>query len=206
MNDFHGSGLLRGSLVAVFLSALLLPPGAAAPRVDHEAACTYKTLSWDDFRGPVISGQQVAWIAATIVLEPFEVEVVQQGDSWVAKVDYPEVYALMDKLQSSARRGGRTESNLAHEQTHFDIAEYEARKLALEVREVRATGEEDSLDLRIVLQEKVSVAYAAALRALLQHQQRYDSETRHGTRKKPQKKWQREVTELLEQTEPYKLY
>ena len=181
-------------------------PGAGAPRVDHEAACTYKRLTWDDFRGPVISGQQVAWIAATIVLEPFEVEVTREGDSWVAKVDYPEVYALMDKLQSSARRGARTDFNLAHEQVHFDIAEYEARKLALEVGEIRVAGAEDSLDLRITLEDKVRGAYAAAMSALQEHQQRYDGETRHGTRKKQQKKWQQDVAELLETTQPYELY
>ena len=109
-------------------------------------------------------------------------------------------------MQSSARRGARTDFNLAHEQVHFDIAEYEARKLALQVRDIRVTGAEDSLDLRITLEDEVRGAYAAAMTALLQHQDRYDGETRHGTRKKPQKQWQRDVAELLETTEPYTLY
>ena len=193
-------------MVLAGVMAGLTSPLDAVPRIDHEAQCTYKKLTWDDFRGPVIRGQQVAWIATSVVLDPYEAEVVAaDDDTWVARVKYPGVYALMDKLRSGAGRGNRTVKNLAHEQTHFDLAEYHARKLALEVREITVTGGENSRSLISELETKVLQAYDATAEALNQQQARYDRETRHGLRKKEQRKWQRLAEQLLAETPAYEL-
>src|SRR5512134_3123948 len=98
--------------VVILLSLGAARPLAAAARIDHEAECTYKRLSWDDFRGPIVNGQQVAWIAATIVLEPVRVDMVEAGPGAVARARNPTVYALMNKLDSGAQRGGRNDRNL----------------------------------------------------------------------------------------------
>src|SRR5687767_10914424 len=122
--------------VGVLLGCMALSLGgagasAAATRVDHEAETTYRKLTWDDFRGPVVNGQQVAWVSAVVVLEPVRVEMKlkEGGGGAVARVRNPSVYALMNKLESGARPGGRDDRNLAHEQIHFDLTEYLARRL-----------------------------------------------------------------------------
>ena len=65
------SALFRGGWASCVATAA---PLAAAAKVDDEAERTDKQPTWDDFRGRSINGQQVAWIVATIVLDPVRVE------------------------------------------------------------------------------------------------------------------------------------
>jgi hypothetical protein len=181
-------------------------PLAAAARIDHEAECTYKRLSWDDFRGPIVNGQQVAWIAATIVLEPVRVDMVEaEGGGAVARPRNPIVYALMNKLDSGAQRGGRNDRNLAHEQIHFDLTEFLARRLSRELRELEIRGEAPSESLQRALLLDVERRFQATLSELQQLQGQYDGETAHGTRAGAQKKWSDRVASLLASEAPYEL-
>jgi hypothetical protein len=187
---------------------LLAAAGAvgAASKVDHEAECTYKRLTWDDFRGPIMNGQQVAWILATVVLDPVRVEMVQiEGGGAIARVRNPSVYALMNKLQSSAQVGDRTERNLAHEQIHFDIVEYHARRLSRELREMTLEGPAPSPDLQRDLLLAVQKRYNETLVDLERLQEQYDGETSHGRRSGAQKKWAEKAVSLLESEQPYEL-
>ena len=199
--------LFRSLLAACALSATALTGAAVAvSRIDHEASCTYKQLSWEDFRGSVVRGQQTAWIMSQVMLDPFEIEIREEGDgSFTARVRYPAVYALMDKTRSGSRSGARTAANLAHEQLHFDITEYHARLFAIEIQAISASGPEASLELRSALELRVQEAYGKLLDAHFEHEARYDAETNHSLRKRAQKKWQRDIAALLSKTPAYPL-
>jgi hypothetical protein len=178
----------------------------AASKVDHEAECTYKRLTWADFRGPIMNGQQVAWILATIVVEPVRVDAVErEGGGVVVRVRNPNVYALMNKLQSGAQVGGRTERNLAHEQIHFDLVEYLARRLSRELHEMTIAGPAASPELQRDLLIAVDKRYQETMIDLQRLQEQYDGETSHGRRASAQKKWAEKAASLLESEKPYEL-
>jgi hypothetical protein len=181
-------------------------PLRAASKVDHEAECTYKRLTWDDFRGPIMNGQQVAWIMATIVLEPVRIEMVEkEGGGVVARARNPGVYALMNKLRSGAQVGGRTERNLAHEQIHFDLTEFLARRLSRELREMTVGGPSPSETLQRDLLLAVEKRYNETLADLERLQQQYDAETSHGRRSGAQKDWVTKAASMLASEAPYEL-
>ncbi len=195
------------------LTVALLGVGAAqalvaVPRIDHEALCTHKTLTWADFRGPSVTkmSQSGAWIASTVVLESFEFDISPTvGGRFVAKVKYPAVYAVMDKLKSGVRRGNQNDKTLAHEQVHFDITETYARRFMVELSELQAIGDSSDLGLRRDLEYQVEVAFVATLEELFSYQDRYDRETGHGLKKRSQKSWALAVQEMLAQEPPYPL-
>jgi len=196
------------SLTLALLAGLVAIPGPslAAARIDHEAECTHKRLTWDDFRGPLVNGQQVAWISATIVLEPVLVDLraADKGRA-IARAENPIVYALMNKLASGAQKGGRTDRNLDHEQVHFDLTEYLARRLTRELRALTVEGDTPSQELHRRLLLEVERLYGATLAELERVQAQYDGETGHGTRAGAQKRWQRRAAALLESEAPYEL-
>ena len=203
------SSTIRGlvpPLVLAFVLALVASLSArAASRIDHEASCTYKTLSWSDFRGPEIRGQGQAWINATVVVEPVAVKVEQEGESFIARPRKPVVYALMNKLDSGAQRGARNDTTLAHEQLHFDITEVHARRLVRELGVIEVSGSGASPALRGQLLEAVAKIYDRTIQDLFRMQRQYDGETTHGTRRGKQKKWSARVAELLAGEQPYEL-
>jgi hypothetical protein len=181
-------------------------PLAAASKVDHEAECTYKQLSWDDFRGPIMDGQQVAWIMATIVLDPVRIDMAdKEGGGAVARVRNPGVYALMNKLASGTQSGGRTDRNLRHEQIHFDLTEFLARRLARELREMTLEGPAASQELQRNLLLAAQNRFSETLVELQRLQAQYDGETSHGRRAGAQRKWAEKAAELLESEPPYEL-
>jgi hypothetical protein len=184
----------------------LAAPLATASKVDHEAECTYKQLGWDDFRGPIMNGQQVAWIMATIVLDPVRIEMAdEEGGGAVARVRNPAAYALMNKLQSGAQRGGRTDRNLRHEQIHFDLAEFLARRLSRELREMTLEGPAASQELQRDLLLAVQNRFSETLIELQHLQAQYDGETSHGRKAGAQREWAEKAAELLGSEPPYEL-
>lgn len=196
---------LFSTLLALALALGVSASSGAATRIDHEAECTYKTLSWSDFRGPVIRFQGVAWIASVVVLDPLKIQTEQVGDGFVARPRNAVVYALMNKLESGAQPGGRNDRTLAHEQLHFDITEYHARLLIKELDATEVSGSEGGPALANQLHAKVAKIYERTMRDLFTMQGRYDGETVHGTKSRQQKKWVIRVTELLAAEEPYDL-
>ena len=199
--------LCRAWLSCGVLSLAFAGTLGAASRVDHEAECTYKKVTWDDFRGPVIDGQQQAWISAMVVLEPVRVEMKlkEDGSGAVARARNPAVYALMNKLQSGARPGARNDRNLSHEQIHFDLTEYLARRLSRELRELTVEGPTATEELQRNLLIAVEKRYNATLADYQTLQLQYDGETGHGTRTGAQKRWARKAEELLASEKPYEL-
>ena len=127
--------------------------------------------------------------------------VFPSGDGWQAHATDWKVYALMHKLESGHKRGGRTDWSLKHEQGHFDITEICARSLRPKVGQLRGRGDarrSATLDLEVTLDR----AYEELLTKWQALQQRYDGETHHGTRKRQQKKWWKTLASRLEEDPP----
>ena len=200
------------SLCSALPLALSASLAFAAEKIDHEALSTYKKITWEDFRGPVGRRQETAWLASTIVVDRYDIELTEQADGGQgARMKYVDVYSIMNKLESSARTGARDQRNLEHEQIHFDIAEIHARRLHAHLSElvvhssVSAPGGDDSVLLRVLLGQAVQLAWEEEMEAFNEHQARYDRETAHGTKKSRQKKWAALVAEELAAEEPYPL-
>lgn len=140
---------------------------------------------WDDFLGqPDEEARGDAGAAVAIRAKPFLVR---------KKVRY-DVVAVFDRSKSWAR--DRSESLLAHEQLHFDIAELYARKLRKKIAELGTDGVND-----------IGV-YNEAIQTLLLESNRadeeYDAETLHGGLPKKQAEWTAKVKEGLEKLKKYR--
>lgn len=197
----------------IILAALLLPVGASGPAsaaslaeppvIDDEARTTWRQVTWEDFKGRWRKLSRLtnegAYIATGIQLADWQTRPEPTGDgTWVAEPQGLAVYSFMEKYMSSYQPGSNTDYALAHEQGHFDLSELVARRLAL--RLVGVTGRGDSPGAAAEdLQRKVDQRFSAALEELDRLQSSYDGETRHGGRKNAQRKWWKEIPEMLEE-------
>ncbi|HWC74946.1 MAG TPA: DUF922 domain-containing protein [Gemmatimonadales bacterium] len=146
-----------------------------------------RRLTWGDFRGrPPSSGEEVAKTAYALFYAwkcsgsagPFDFRVItafRPRQSWVKAL------VLRDTV---LRR-----SALAHEQTHFDLAEVHARRMrryfgALASACRRTDQQLTDLAGQLINEEKAE-------------QQRYDAETDHGLRRDRQAAWTAEVARRL---------
>ena len=160
-----GSGTLDGMLQHDLAKDYAFPWSATRP------------LTWNDFQGrPPAEGPEAAKTAYTLYSvwkcrgEAFEFRVMvafRPRASWVRTL------VLKDTVQ---RR-----TVLAHEQTHFDLAEVHARKMRQAFRHVtdpcrNMDAVVGALADRLAQQEKVE-------------QRRYDTETYHGLRTEQQRAW-----------------
>jgi hypothetical protein len=102
------------------------------------------------------------------------------------------VTAALDKSRSWVRASGlaRSDQVLAHEQLHFDICEWTARRLRYRIaQEYQAGG------------DVFTPAFRQELQQLLAEQAdwntRYDQQTAHGLLKDQQQNWQAQLTQAL---------
>ncbi len=198
------------TLALAVLLGIATPATSYTP-FDTRTECTHKRLTWDDFQGqPRKPGRWTPGFAAHIVttvrLTRFGVETTQTADDeWIARAPTAEAYAVMDKMLSGAASVAKEAKVLAHEQLHFDLAEAEARRLTLALRELEgfgATQRSAEIDLR----SRAEQAQRDTMAKLNELQALYDRETYHGTRKKQQKRWAEKITHwLLHPTEPIEL-
>jgi hypothetical protein len=191
-------------ILCVFFA--LLEPGARAdatepPRFDDEAQTTWRQVTWDDFkaRWRKLSrfGAEAAYIASGIQITDWHAVPERQPDgTYTARPEGLTAFAFMEKFESSVLPGKNTDYALAHEQGHFDLTETVARELRAELTALEGRGptaDTAALDLK----DQVDTAFAGALQRLDRVQASYDGETRHGTRKRVQRRWLREIEERL---------
>lgn len=178
---------------------------AVPPRIDHEAATTWRELDWSDFRGRLRPGDHGVRIVGRIVLEPVEPEVVEDpAGGWVGRARHPIVFALMDKLESAVRPGQRTPEALQYVQIEFDMMELHARRLWRELRTLELRSENrESLYAKV--DQSARGAYLASLERFRAMVDEYARDTDYGTRRKAVRRWAARVAELLRQEEPYPL-
>ena len=144
---------------------------------DRAFAWSSRRLTWDDFQGePPTEGSEGAVTAYTIYSawkcrrDAFEFRVVagfRPRQSWVKAV------VLRDSEQ---RR-----TVLAHEQTHFDLAEVHARIMRRAFRDLERPCRQADAALS-ALAQRLGQAEKA-------EQRRYDAETRHGLLGDEQARW-----------------
>jgi|GEM_PF-1111683 len=141
----------------------------------------WKQLTWDDFQGSVKPFTHwAAGISSSVYVEFDSTE-----SKYVA-------YAAMNE-QRSWKKASSVDSDyiLNHEQYHFNITEYFARKLNRIINEENITSEDEVLS-------KLS-AIRIELNAM---QDKYDAECDHSLIKDVQRKWEYKVDSLLSSFEP----
>ncbi|MCB0795134.1 MAG: DUF922 domain-containing protein [Flavobacteriales bacterium] len=168
--------MLRIAIGAVF--GCLLLPLKAQEVVDWSAD---RPLTWADFQGEAEPwGEHEAYTAYEITSG------YSTGPD--GKLSFHITCRFLKQGSWVSERGRSSETLLAHERLHFDIAEVNARKLRKRLREVpdRELTKERFLD---------------AVRAVHQHmqeeQERYDRETDHGLNAEQQARWRAQVSEAL---------
>ncbi len=188
----------------IFAAVLLTVPAVelAGKEFDTPVETTYRQLTWDDFKSGDNTGgrwDRGAWahVAAGIQLDRFRAETRVEDDGvWFAFAPGIEAYAVMDKFLSGVARGAKKDEVLAHEQLHFDVTEAFARRLTAKLLGLEGRGE-DATGAMNDLQSRVQQAYDEAMSELMTYQKRYDSETRHGSVRKQQKRWSRQIGEFF---------
>lgn len=141
-------------------------------------------LGFEDFKGKPKPGY-VAGTYSGITLYPI---VVNNQYSLFTE-------AIFVCTQSSI--ANRTESQLRHEQKHFDMAEWYARKLRKELAGLDYFNDP-------YVQDKMKRVYDKVLAELLRQQENYDKETNHGNLQDAQKVWNQKIAAGMKQLEKYK--
>lgn len=191
-------------LVGLTLALLVPSSGVFAiepPHIDDEALTTWRQVTWDDFQGRWRKlsrfGSEAAYVASGIQITDWYAAPERQPDgTYTARPEGLTAFSFMEKLQSSFLPGTDTDYALAHEQGHFDITEAVARELRAELTALVGRGPTAAAAVRD-LKEHVDGAFTGALDRLEREQTRYDRETRHGTRKKAQRRWLKDIEERL---------
>lgn len=170
----------------LIITTLSLYSSAIRPSQEEEIRWSQKSvLSFSDFKGKV--PENTPWAALTASYIYFTYSTSNGSISNI------HVYASFKKHESWMKTA--REDVLAHEQLHFAITEYFARKLY-----------HDSQQLRT---ERGNVAAAASslFKAINQEcddmQETYDEETDHGIKPESQEKWKKRIEGLMKAYPPY---
>ena len=185
--------------LAWFFFAVGVAPRAIASScgvVEDDGIRPYGKVRWSDFQGRERDRRTGAQITMSLKVL-YDTDVREERGAWVARTRDVCVAALMYKRRSSVQVDERNFEGLEHEQAHFDITEYFARKLSAELRSLRAHARSEE-KARRSLERTVRNHYKQALAAWQEMEERYDRETNHGGRDIPQEQWRRHVRALLE--------
>lgn len=139
----------------------------------------HKTLSWDDFKGPVRASDEES-AAATHCGMGFRIN----GVSPAGKPDVT-VYNTFYVKKSWVRSDARIESILFHEQGHFDLCELFTRKLKARIETLPANVP-DVKEALLAIFSEVNNEYEMS-------QQAYEDETIHGTNFAAQSRWMEKI-------------
>lgn len=144
----------------------------------------YRLLAWHDFEGQPTKGSHGdAGTVVRIEAKPFQ---TQGGIRYTVR-------ALFVRNKSWAR--DRSDQLLKHEQLHFDIAEWYARKIRQVVEQSQARGEDDIT----LINRQISTLLTESDRI----DRQYDAETLHGSMPKKQQQWEKKVKRELEKLNGY---
>ncbi len=185
-------------LVSLFFAVGVAPRAAASVCgvVEDDEIRPYGKVRWGDFQGRKPDRRTGAQITMSLKVF-YDTEVRDKHGAWVARPVDVCVAALMYKRRSSVQVDERNLGGLEHEQAHFDITEYFARKLSAELRSFQAQAKSEK-EARRRLERAVRKHYEQTLAAWQETQERYDRETNHGGRDIRQEQWRRHVRGLLE--------
>ncbi len=160
-----------------------------------------RPLVWSDFTGPIaatssLEGAAVSTPISSVAHISHQCGGTQNTNQCTYRIDSFEVIAVMDPASSWVRT--KSDSGLAHEQTHFNIAEAYARKLQQELAPLvnaTASSSNELLQKKQTIEQSVSDQMEAA-------QELYDSQTNHSLNVSVQLAWQGCVSNWLQQSSP----
>ncbi len=101
-----------------------------------------------------------------------------------------EVYAYMKPFKSWVKPAEKSDYLLKHEQLHFDITEFHARKLKHAFNNYK---------LKPSIKKDLKQIYNQIVKERISMQNQYDKETQHSLDSKAQKQWEEKVSELLKE-------
>lgn len=166
----------RYIVIAVSLLALSYTP-------ERIAWSSEKKLEWSDFRGEPNADQIWGATTSSGISQSYAIDgmgFLQKANSTVVAHFYPEY--------SWVRTREKTAYLLGHEQTHFDITEYHARKLKKQIEAFEFTSNS---------KEEVRQLYAQIEEERIAMQKLFDAETEHSTNHTKEIQWELEVARLL---------
>lgn len=202
--------LARAALAALLLASVQSAaqpsqePTGCPPRDDAERT-SHRSLRWDDFAGPAPASdtrrgdrdRTLVLLRTSIRVDALAIAAEPGTDGgFRARVEGACVQAYVLKRLSGRARGAPRDSQLRHEQLHFDLTEAFARELRERLTSALAEGS-DADEAERALRAEVGRLYREVARAHEREQQRYDRETSHGQRAGAQARWTRETGQRL---------
>ena len=170
---------------------LFVNSGQKAPSENRIHWDNSRKLSWQDFKG---SPRESSKFSAESSLQiSYGLKISQEAG--VTNYSFT-VDCYFDKKGSWVKPDKKTDNLLMHEQLHFDIAEYFARKLRKEFKQNSFTTEN--------YQTKSAAIFNKNFEEYQNYQTAYDEETRHGIIPEEQAKWEEKVRSLLAKSKNYK--
>lgn len=142
-------------------------------------------LQWTDFKGTPPRGTDAAATTASGVSYSFSANTDQQGN---AVVDY-QVMAYFYPNESWYKPSLSSDLILGHEQLHFDLAELYARKMRDRLSKMKFTKN---------VKKEIRQVYKETIKALQDHQKKYDRETNFSRNKSQQLLWVKKINKALE--------
>ena len=146
-----------------------------------------RRLTWSDFKAAPPANKTNAALTSSGILMSF----TSDGESF-----HYELSCNFDPNSSWGRV--KNDYILAHEQGHFDIAEWHTRKLnkALKAYSYRANS----------ISKDLNTIYGNTMRELQQMQEQYDGQTDHSRNAEQQKNWLIKIYTALEDLKAYAVY
>lgn len=165
-------------LLLIFLASLAF---YSAP--ERLAWSENRRLVWEDFKGKPDVEQGWAATTSSGISQSYEIN----GQGFLNKAT-TKVTAYFYPEYSWVRNREKTAHLLGHEQTHFDITEYHARKLKKRIKNFEFTSNS---------KEEVKNLYAQIEEERIAMQRLFDSETEHSTNHTTEIQWEFKIARLL---------
>jgi hypothetical protein len=173
-------------LIFLLYSVLWLPVSVFENREADEIRWSQKSeLDYSDFKGAVPGN--TPWAALTTSYIYFTYSTSN------GKISTFKVYASFKKNESWMKTARA--DVLAHEQLHFAITEYFARKLYSDAQQLKSQSGN--------VAASANALFNAVNKECDQMQETYDDETEHGVDIAKQEKWRMRVAGLMKQYDPY---
>lgn len=156
---------------------------AFSPAPERLAWSENRRLVWEDFKGEPDVDQGWAATTSSGISQSYEIN----GQGFLNKAT-TKITAYFYPEYSWVRNREKTAHLLGHEQTHFDITEYHARKLKKRIKNFQFTSNS---------KEEVKILYAQIEEERIAMQRLFDSETEHSINHTKEIQWELEIARLL---------
>lgn len=187
LNGWFGLNSLKDERLAKGVKIVFLPDTL---QNDEDTIYHYtRKLTWDDFRGRRPAFSPPNYGAAVFANFAYTSKfTVKEGIIWA----YIQVKPYMVRGMSWASTESKTESALAHEQIHFDIARVISERFKKRILELEAETIDD-------LNSLIQYEYIDFYREMNQMQKAYDAETNHSLNISRQAEWAEKISKQLQE-------